>query len=173
MAKDTMNEERKKAQANEKNNNRLISEVSPEKYLGYFPLANILNTLDVEEHFFINGEPTWTSSNDDIIDISEDGKVKAVKAGEEIHFIEIMGCPGGCVNGGGQPQVPASVRNFTDIRAERAKALYTLDEKNTIRFSHENPDVKELYASYLGEPGSHKAHDLLHTTYVKRKIHEI
>ena len=97
-----------------------------------------------------------------------------VKNGEaNYHFIEIMGCPGGCVNGGGQPQVPASVRNFTDIRAERAKALYTLDEKNTIRFSHENPDVKELYASYLGEPGSHKAHELLHTTYVKRKIHEI
>ena len=97
-----------------------------------------------------------------------------VKSGEaNYHFIEIMGCPGGCVNGGGQPQVPASVRNFTDIRAERAKALYSLDEKNTIRFSHENPDVKELYATYLGEPGSHKAHDLLHTTYVKRKIHEI
>ena len=97
-----------------------------------------------------------------------------VKNGEaNYHFIEIMGCPGGCVNGGGQPQVPASVRNFTDIRAERAKALYTLDEKNTVRFSHENPDVKELYASYLGEPGSHKAHELLHTTYVKRKIHEI
>lgn len=98
-------------------------------------------------------------------------KVKNKEA--EYHFIEIMGCPGGCVNGGGQPQVPAKVRNFTDIRAERAKALYSLDEQNTLRFSHENPDVKELYASYLGEPGSHKAHELLHTTYVKRRIHEI
>ena len=100
--------------------------------------------------------------------------LRRVKNGEaNYHFIEIMGCPGGCVNGGGQPQVPASVRNFTDIRAERAKALYSLDEKNTVRFSHENPDVQELYDSYLGHPGSHKAHDLLHTTYVKRKIHEI
>ena len=100
--------------------------------------------------------------------------LRRVKSGEaNYHFIEIMGCPGGCVNGGGQPQVPASVRNFTDIRAERAKALYTLDEKNTVRFSHENPDVQELYDSYLGHPGSHKAHELLHTTYVKRKIHEI
>ena len=100
--------------------------------------------------------------------------LRRVKSGEaNYHFIEIMGCPGGCVNGGGQPQVPASVRNFTDIRAERAKALYSLDEKNTVRFSHENPDVQELYDSYLGHPGSHKAHDLLHTTYVKRKIHEI
>ncbi len=97
-----------------------------------------------------------------------------VKNGEaNYHFIEIMGCPGGCVNGGGQPQVPAMVRNFTDIRAERAKALYSLDEQNTLRCSHENPDIKELYATYLGEPGSHKAHDILHTTYVKRKIHEI
>ena len=84
-----------------------------------------------------------------------------------------MGCPGGCVNGGGQPQVPASIRNFTDIRAERAKALYSLDEANTLRFSHENPDVIALYKEYLGEPGSHKAHETLHTTYVKRKIHEI
>ena len=89
------------------------------------------------------------------------------------HFIEIMGCPGGCVNGGGQPQVDASVRNFTDIRAVRAKALYDYDAANTLRFSHENPDVKELYKSYLGEPGSHKAHELLHTTYVKRKIHNL
>lgn len=97
-----------------------------------------------------------------------------IKAGEaDYTFVEIMGCPGGCVNGGGQPQVPASVRNFTDIRAERAKALYALDEANTIRKSHENPAVAELYKTYLGEPNSHKAHEILHTTYVKRTIHEI
>ncbi len=97
-----------------------------------------------------------------------------VQNGEaDYQFIEIMGCPGGCVNGGGQPQVPASIRNFVDIRAERAKALYSLDEANTLRFSHENPDIKVLYKDYLGEPGSHKAHETLHTTYVKRKIHEI
>ncbi len=87
-------------------------------------------------------------------------------------FIEIMGCPGGCVNGGGQPQVHAKVRNFNDIRAIRAKALYSIDEANTVRFSHENPDIQTLYKDYLGEPGSHKAHELLHTSYVKRKIHE-
>ena len=95
-----------------------------------------------------------------------------VKNGEaNYHFIEIMGCPGGCVNGGGQPQVDGEIRNTTDIRALRAKALYDYDEANTLRFSHDNPDVKELYATYLGEPGSHKAHELLHTTYVKRSIH--
>lgn len=87
-------------------------------------------------------------------------------------FIEIMGCPGGCVNGGGQPQQPANIRNFTDIRAERAKVLYDLDASRTIRKSHENPVIKELYANYLGEPGSHKAHELLHTTYVKRSINK-
>lgn len=94
-----------------------------------------------------------------------------VKNGEaEYHFIEIMGCPGGCVNGGGQPQVPANIRNFTDIRALRAKALYDIDAASKLRKSHENPAIKELYESYLGEPGGHKAHELLHTTYVKRGL---
>ncbi|MBQ3060933.1 MAG: iron hydrogenase small subunit [Lachnospiraceae bacterium] len=94
-----------------------------------------------------------------------------VKSGEaDYHFIEIMGCPGGCVNGGGQPQVPASVRNFTDVRALRAKVLYDLDEANSIRKSHENPAIKEIYAEFFGEPGSEKAHHILHTSYVKRSI---
>lgn len=97
-----------------------------------------------------------------------------VKNGEaEYHFIEIMGCPGGCVNGGGQPQQPGSVRNFVDLRAERAKVLYESDKNNPIRKSHENPAIKEIYAEYLGKPGSHRAHELLHTTYVKRRIHEV
>lgn len=97
-----------------------------------------------------------------------------LKSGEaSYHFIEIMGCPGGCVNGGGQPQQPGWVRNTTDIRALRAKVLYDDDKADTIRKSHENPAIKELYETYLGEPGSEKAHHLLHTTYVKRKINEI
>ena len=96
-----------------------------------------------------------------------------VKNGEaDYHFIEIMGCPGGCVNGGGQPQVHANIRNTTDIRAERAKALYALDSNAPVRKSHENPSIKALYDEFLGKPGSHKAHELLHTTYVKRKINE-
>ena len=97
-----------------------------------------------------------------------------IRAGEaDYTFVEIMACPGGCVNGGGQPQVPASVRNFTDIRAERAKALYNYDENMPRRKSHENESVKKLYAEFFGEPNSHKAHEVLHTTYVQRKIHEI
>ena len=83
----------------------------------------------------------------------------------ECHFIEIMACPGGCVNGGGQVIQPADVRNFTDIRAERAKALYSLDDANKLRKSHESPDVKEVYENFLGEPGSHIAHEILHTSY--------
>lgn len=94
-----------------------------------------------------------------------------VKSGEaNYHFIEIMGCPGGCVNGGGMPQVPASIRNFTDVRSLRAKVLYDLDTSMTYRKSHDNPAVKELYDTYFGKPGSHKAHEILHTTYVKRSI---
>ncbi|MEG1457790.1 MAG: NADH-dependent [FeFe] hydrogenase, group A6 [Acetivibrio sp.] len=97
--------------------------------------------------------------------------LEKVNAGEaDYHFIEIMGCPGGCVNGGGQPQVPARIRNFTDIRALRAKVLYDLDESRELRKSHDNPAIKELYDNYLGEPGSHKAHELLHTSFVKRSI---
>ncbi len=97
-----------------------------------------------------------------------------VKSGEaNYHFIEIMGCPGGCVNGGGQPQQPGFVHNTTDIRALRAKVLYDEDAAKSIRKSHENPAIKELYETYLGEPGSEKAHHLLHTTYVKRRINEI
>ena len=96
-----------------------------------------------------------------------------VKSGEaEYHFIEIMGCPGGCVNGGGQPQQPGYVRNTVDIRAKRAEVLYNLDKNNKIRKSHENPAIIELYDTYLGEPGSHKAHELLHTTYVKRTVNK-
>ena len=91
--------------------------------------------------------------------------LEKVKSGEATyHFIEIMGCPGGCVNGGGQPQQPASVRNTVDIRALRAKVLYDADANSTLRKSHENPAIKELYATFLGEPGSEKAHHLLHTT---------
>lgn len=97
-----------------------------------------------------------------------------VKNGEaEYHFIEIMGCPGGCINGGGQPQQPGSVRNFTDIRGKRAQVLYNIDKANHIRKSHENPAIQELYAAYLEKPGSHRAHELLHTAYVKRQVHEI
>jgi NADP-reducing hydrogenase subunit HndD len=99
--------------------------------------------------------------------------LEKVKSGEETyHFIEIMGCPGGCINGGGQPQVHADILNSENVRILRAKALYSEDEANKIRKSHENPSIQKLYQEFLEKPGSHKAHEILHTTYVKRKINE-
>ena len=95
-----------------------------------------------------------------------------VKSGEvEVDFIEIMACPGGCVNGGGQPIVCAKDRMDKDIRVERAKALYSEDKSLEYRKSHDNPYIKKIYEEYLGEPGSHKAHGLLHTHYIARDKH--
>ncbi len=91
-----------------------------------------------------------------------------IKAGEHYDFVEIMACPGGCINGGGQPVVDAYTQAIVDVKSERAKALYTEDEKSTLRKSHENPVIKLLYNEYLQEPGSHKAHELLHTHYTDR-----
>ena len=96
-----------------------------------------------------------------------------VRAGEaDYHFIEIMGCHGGCVTGGGQPQCTAEVWNTTDVKALRAKVLYDIDEAKPFRKSHENPSIIKLYDEFLGAPGGEKAHHILHTTYVKRQVNE-
>jgi NADP-reducing hydrogenase subunit HndD len=93
-----------------------------------------------------------------------------MKNGEaQYHFVEVMACPGGCVNGGGQPIQPSGVRSWIDLRAERAKAIYTEDKSLKLRKSQDNPTVKKMYEEYLGQPGSHKAHELLHTHYVARE----
>ncbi|MBQ3128013.1 MAG: iron hydrogenase small subunit [Clostridia bacterium] len=98
--------------------------------------------------------------------------MEKVKDGtSEYHFIEIMGCPGGCINGGGQPIVDATTRNFEDFKAKRASALYTIDKNNANRKSHENEAIKRVYSEFFGEPGSHKAHEILHTSYVKRNLY--
>ena len=103
-----------------------------------------------------------------LLDEIKEGKSK-------YHFIEIMGCPGGCINGGGQPYVrefflPNEDDDIVDTYKEkRAKALYSEDERQTLRQSHNNPQIKELYDKFLGEPNSHKAHELLHTTYAGRE----
>ena len=95
--------------------------------------------------------------------------LNAIRAGEKTyHFIEVMGCPGGCVTGGGQPIVDARTRYYVDPRTARAAATYSEDESMAIRKSHKNPAVQKLYAEFLGEPNSHIAHELLHTTYVDR-----
>ena len=84
------------------------------------------------------------------------------------HFIEVMACPGGCVTGGGQPIVDSSVRMDIDLKAKRAAGLYAEDKALAVRKSHENPDIKLLYSEFLEKPGSHKAHELLHTHYTAR-----
>ncbi len=96
--------------------------------------------------------------------------LEKIRNGEaDYHFVEVMGCPGGCVTGGGQPIVSSKVQAEIDLKAARAKALYDEDASLPLRKSHENPYVKALYDEYLGEPCSHKAHELLHTHYVARK----
>ena len=100
--------------------------------------------------------------------------MEQIKAGTSpYHFIEIMACPGGCVVGGGQPIKSSKIRETVDVRKLRADALYEIDEKSTIRKSHENPAVKQIYEEYLEKPGSHKAHKYLHTTYSKKEKYEI
>ena len=93
-----------------------------------------------------------------------------IKKGEcDYTFVEVMCCPGGCVNGGGQPIQSAYTRRQVDLRAKRAKALYDEDKKAEIRKSHENPAILQLYKDFFGAPGSHRAHEILHTSYVNRK----
>lgn len=93
-----------------------------------------------------------------------------IKAGKsKYHFIEIMACPGGCVNGGGQPIVDSATRNVVDVAKLRSAAIYKTDKKHSLRKSHENPIVKTLYKDFFGSPNSHKAHEVLHTSYTPRK----
>ena len=94
--------------------------------------------------------------------------LEKVKSGEHYDFIEIMACPGGCIHGGGQPIVDARTKATVDVKAKRAAALYSEDESSTLRKSHENPNIQLMYKEYFGEPGSHKAHELLHTHYTDR-----
>ena len=91
--------------------------------------------------------------------------LEKIKDGEEYHFVEFMACPGGCIGGGGQP-LPATEETIQ----QRTAALYEIDQNKELRKSHENPYIKKIYEDFLGEPGSHKAHQLLHTKYINRGI---
>ena len=125
-------------------------------------------------------EATYNVAGNDVKVIVTSGLANARKVLDDIRagkcdaqFVEVMACPGGCVNGGGQTKVPMGVRNFVDIREERAKVLYNLDKSMPLRQSHENPAIKKVYEEFFEKPGSHKAHEVLHTSYVKRKVNEI
>ena len=98
--------------------------------------------------------------------------IEDIKSGKKDYtFVEIMACPGGCINGGGQPYVHDEIRNTIDLKTVRAQALYDYDKEQKLRCSHDNPAVETIYKEFLGEPNSHKAHELLHTTYKKREIY--
>jgi len=95
--------------------------------------------------------------------------LEKIKSGEKTYdFVEVMSCPGGCANGGGQPVHPAEIINNKQIAEIRAKGLYESDVKNKYRKAHENPSIKDIYKNFFGAPGSEKAHKILHTTYVDR-----
>ena len=121
-------------------------------------------------------EATVNIAGNEIKVVAASGIANAQKILEEIkngeadyQFVEIMACPGGCVMGGGQPIKSSKVRREVDVRKLRADALYSIDEKSTIRKSHENPVVKKIYEDFLEKTGSHLAHELLHTSYTKRE----
>lgn len=92
---------------------------------------------------------------------------------KQYHFVEFMGCTGGCINGGGQPIVSAINQEKYDVRALRSKVLYNIDQNNEFRKSHQNPAVKKIYEEFLGKPNSHKSHELLHTHYNKRSFYDV
>ena len=136
-----------------------------------------LDNLELEPIRGVEGikEATLTVAGKEVkvavVHVTKNAKalLEKIKAGEaKYDFIEIMACPGGCVNGGGQPIVSAKKRALVDVRVERAKALYEEDRKSVLRKSHENPAIKKLYDEYFEKPCSHKAHELLHTHYTKR-----
>ena len=145
-------------------------------------VADVLTGKDLEaiEYKAVRGEERIREAEVQIGDLTVKAAVthsaagarkimEMIKAGEaDYHFIEIMGCDGGCVNGGGQPHVSATNRVGIDIRLERAKALYSEDESLEIRKSHKNPSITRLYEEFLGEPNSHVAHEVLHTHYAGR-----
>ncbi|MCR5523203.1 MAG: [FeFe] hydrogenase, group A [Clostridia bacterium] len=136
-----------------------------------------LKELDFKEVRGIKGikEASYTVNGLEIKVCAASGLANAKKVMDEVKagtspytFIEIMACPGGCVNGGGQPVQHAVVRNFYDLRSIRAAALYEADKNYPRRKSHENPAIKMVYDEFFGSYGSHKAHEVLHTSYCPR-----
>ncbi len=139
-----------------------------------------LDNLNVEPVRGLEGvkEATLTIAGKDVKVAVVHGTANAriildkIKAGEHYDFIEVMACPGGCINGGGQPIVDSCTHATVDVKALRASALYSEDERATLRKSHENPAIKALYEEFLGEPCGHKSHELLHTHYVDRSANK-
>lgn len=148
---------------------RSVAEILEEKEIKTIEYTDVRGLEDIKESTLILGgkEIKIAVAHGPV---AAEKLLEIVKTGEkEYHFIEIMGCSGGCVSGGGQPHVDAKTLMDVDVRVERAKALYEEDESRQYRKSHKNPQIIKLYEDYLGEPNSHKAHELLHTHYIKRE----
>ncbi len=146
---------------------RTVYELLEGKPLDNLEIAPIRGIEGVKEaELTIAGKPVKVA----VCHVTKNAKalLESVKAGAKYDFIEVMACPGGCVNGGGQPIVSAQERAEKDIRVERAKALYAEDRGAALRKSHENPVIQKMYETYFEKPCSHKAHELLHTHYTKR-----
>ena len=125
-----------------------------------------------EASYTINGRTVRVCAASGLSNIKK--VLDGIKDGSlQYDFVEFMACPGGCINGGGQPLHSSDVRSFTDLRALRAKALYKQDSGMEFRKSHENPVLQQVYREYLGEPGGHRAHELLHCTYVPQKRYRL
>ncbi|MBS4539293.1 [Clostridium sp. D2Q-11] len=148
---------------------RTVSEVVLEKELESIDFEGVRGIEGIKEATIELGDQTLniavvhsTGQASKVLDMIKNGE-------KEYHFIEVMGCSGGCVAGGGQPYITAQDRWTKDIRQERAKALYGEDKNKKIRKSHENPMIKKVYDEFLVKPNSHKSHELLHTHYIKRE----
>lgn len=144
---------------------RTVVEIETGKELEKLDFTEIRGTAGIKEaNYDINGRTVRVAVTSGLANARK--LLNSIKSGEKQYdMIEIMACPGGCVNGGGQAIQPGSSRNFNDIRKLRASAIYKQDQEMKMRKSHENPIVNELYKTYLGKPGSHHAHEVLHTRY--------
>ena len=152
---------------------RTIADILTGEDLQEFEYNSVRGTAEIKEaQFNLGGKVIKVA-------VAHGTKVAAqlmekIKAGEaDYHFIEVMGCSGGCINGGGQPHISGKDRRSVDARKERAKAIYTEDESRKFRKAHKNPDIVKVYKDFLGEPNGHKSHKYLHTTYgrqVKYKL---
>jgi NADH-quinone oxidoreductase subunit G/NADP-reducing hydrogenase subunit HndD len=139
--------------------------VTPIRGLGKIKTAELKIEAPVKEYSFLDGVTVKVAVTSGM----SGAKIlmDEVAAGKSpYHFIEVMGCPGGCISGGGQPRMTDK-----NIREKRAEAIWKEDEGKEIRKSHDNPFIKEIYSSYLKKPLGHKSHELLHTTYTKRGIY--
>ncbi len=128
-------------------------------------ITEVRNVKDYKEYYMKAGEFKLGFAIVNSVKYAEK-IINEIKAGrDDIHFVEVVACPGGCVNGGGQP--------FSDdqnIAKARIKCIYDNDEKDPIRFAHKNPAILDLYREYLGEPGGERSESLLYTTYSKREV---